>query len=367
VEAYDYRMLEMQEGAMDDAPMDAAGPPAPDEVRVLREEAVGMYEVAVLEAGSAKALDRWMSDHGYQYPKGMDATCEDYVKAGWCFVAVKTRVGRKSAVQPRPGMRDADPSLPGGSSFDGNVQAMGFRFRTDELVVPMRLSAFNEGQLRNVIYVLAPEPLKVDRLPESFVKRQMPGAELLRNLTQPLPVIVRRWDEASAKHVVKELPKRWREFDGQRDPRRHNGLARDLIAGDLLAIAHDRLANPYEEKEKELLNVGERLGLREDMDALHRQALAAEHERAATEGLALLEGMTLTVIDGDFPRELLAEHNLTFSAYAMPAKQNTRVAYDVASHGPGDHWRQTLWFRGGETPEPVSPLPAGYQLGEKED
>jgi hypothetical protein len=37
-----------------------------DEVRVIREEAVGMYEVAVLAAGSAKSLKRWMDDHGYK-------------------------------------------------------------------------------------------------------------------------------------------------------------------------------------------------------------------------------------------------------------------------------------------------------------
>ena len=48
----------------------------PDTVRVLREEAVGMYEVAVLEAGSAEALKRWMTQHKYKYPQGMDAVCE---------------------------------------------------------------------------------------------------------------------------------------------------------------------------------------------------------------------------------------------------------------------------------------------------
>src|SRR5262249_51220492 len=53
-----------------------------DEVRVLRQEAVGMYEAAVLEAGSAAALKRWMDDHGYKYPAGMDAVCEEYVKLG---------------------------------------------------------------------------------------------------------------------------------------------------------------------------------------------------------------------------------------------------------------------------------------------
>ena len=34
------------------------------EVRVLRKEAVGMYEVVVLEAGSAAALKRWMDENG---------------------------------------------------------------------------------------------------------------------------------------------------------------------------------------------------------------------------------------------------------------------------------------------------------------
>ena len=73
-----------------------------DEVRVLRQEAVGMYEVAVLEAGSAAALKRWMSDHGYKYPAGMDAVCEEYVKLGWCFVAEKaTWAARQTSIPSR--------------------------------------------------------------------------------------------------------------------------------------------------------------------------------------------------------------------------------------------------------------------------
>ena len=46
----------------------------PNKVRVVKEEAVGMYEVAVLEAGSAKALNKWMTDHGYKYPCAGPAT-----------------------------------------------------------------------------------------------------------------------------------------------------------------------------------------------------------------------------------------------------------------------------------------------------
>ncbi len=115
-----------------------------DEVRVLREEAVGMYEVAVLAAGSAAALKRWIDDHGYKYPDGMDGPCNDYVHEGWCFVAVKTKVGEKKGVDPKPGQRAVNTNLPAGSTFDGHVQGMGFRFKVDDLVVPMRLSAFNK-------------------------------------------------------------------------------------------------------------------------------------------------------------------------------------------------------------------------------
>ena len=158
------------------------------EVRVIKQEAVGMYEVAVLEAGSAEALKKWMDQHGFKYPDGMDQPCEDYVKLGWCFVAVKTKVGEKKAADPHPGQRQVDPRLPAGSAFDGYVQAMGFRFKVDELVVPMRLSAFNDGDLRNILYLLTDKPSKIRMIPEEYVVRQIGGDQLIKNVSQPLPL-----------------------------------------------------------------------------------------------------------------------------------------------------------------------------------
>ena len=46
-----------------------------------------MYEVAVLAGGSNRALKKWIDEHDYPYPKGMDAAVNNYVQAGWCFVA----------------------------------------------------------------------------------------------------------------------------------------------------------------------------------------------------------------------------------------------------------------------------------------
>ena len=67
-----------------------------DEVRVVREEAVGMYEVAVLAAGSADALKKWLDDHGYKYPDGMDKPTSE------CFVTAESQGGRGRA-QRGPG------------------------------------------------------------------------------------------------------------------------------------------------------------------------------------------------------------------------------------------------------------------------
>ncbi len=63
-----------------------------------------------------------MDQHGDQYPAGMDKPCEEYVDDGWCFVAVKTKVGQKKGVDPQPAQRDVDSKLPAGSAFDGHVQ-----------------------------------------------------------------------------------------------------------------------------------------------------------------------------------------------------------------------------------------------------
>lgn len=310
---------------------DDAGKLRVDQVRVLRQEAVGMYEVAVLEAGSSAALKKWMDDHEYRFPTGMDKVCDEYVIDKWCFVAVKTRVGPKDAIDPKPGMRRTNPGLPAGASFDGFVQAMGFRFRTDELVVPMRLSSFNAGELRNVVYILTDGPRRIRAIPEEFVVRQLKGQDLFNNVTQPLPVRV-------LGGTVKDIPE-WRRKNlaAERDPAPHNGIAKELFASDLLAASSGQLSHAHEESEKMLLRISEGLNLRgPQVDQLNHQALTSARDGALKGALDDLKGMTLTVVDGDFPREVLASRNLSFAEYQMPGRRNNRESYDVLRHAPGD-------------------------------
>ncbi|MDH3718109.1 MAG: DUF2330 domain-containing protein, partial [Planctomycetota bacterium] len=271
----------------------------------------------------------WMDKHGYRYPDGMDKVCDEYVDDGWCFVAVKTKVGQKRGVDPQPGQRTVDPQLPAGSTFDGHVQAMGFRFKTDELVVPMRLSAFNDGELRNIVYLLTDGPRRIRSIPEEYVVRQIDGQQLFRNVTDPLPLRIINGTE-------KDLQDWHRQgLAERRNPYPKNGAAKELFAADLMAISAGQLSLPHEEREKELLMVGERLGLRGgEIDKLNAAALKQEMDKIVQTTLNQMKEMTMTVVDGDFPREVLAGQNLTFAEFSMARARNHPRFYDAKVQGP---------------------------------
>jgi hypothetical protein len=326
-----------------------------NEVRVLNQEAVGMYEVAVLEAGSAAALKRWMDDHGYKYPAGMDAVCDEYVKLGWCFVAEKAKVGGKANLDPKPRMKGVDTKLPAGSAFDGHVQAMAFRFKTDTLILPMRLSAYNEGTMHNIVYLLTDGPRKIRSIPEEYVVRQLTGEDLFRNVTAPLPLRIIGGTQADIQDWQRQ------SLAQQRDPAPHNGFAKELFAGDLLAVENGRLSHPFEEDEKMLLRIGEHFGLRgPEIDKLNLAALDKEREKAVKDSLADLKKMTMTVIDGDFPREVVGAQNLIFGEYRMPARRNSSEHYDAKDKKPAGK-REGMLKLGAL--EPATERGSGLRLG----
>ncbi len=313
-------------------------PLAYNQVKVLHQEAVGMYEVATLAAGSAEALQRWMDEHGFVYPKGMDEVVNEYVKLRWVFVAEKTRVGSKENADPKPGQRKVSPGLPSGASFDGYVQAMGFRFKVDAPSLPMRLSPFNEGDNHQVVYFLSEQPLKFDGLDTTFVKRQIPGWRLLKNVTSLLPLRVLGGTPAQVTPAMRAGVR------PQRDPKPHNGHAKDLFASDLLALKTGQLSLDHEEKEKELLRIGESLDIRgPEIDALHEAHLDVERDKVAQKALGSLEGYTMTVFDGAFPLDYLKAHDLTVSMFAMSSKDNTRLKYDAKNDGPGYDYGGIHW------------------------
>lgn len=302
-----------------------------DEVRVVNQEAVGMYEVAVLEAGSADALSLWMAQHDYAYPNGMDRVVEDYVHSGWLFAAIKARVGSGQDTHARPGMRGVDVAKPAGARFDGYVQGMAFRFASPEPIVPMRLSTFNGSDTHNRVYMLADRPVRVVDVDGDLVRRQVGGDDLLTNLLEPLPIRV----HGDADSIGVDG---WTQVEAVRDPTPYNGVARDLFASDMLAVQQGSLSLPFEEHEKALLDVGESLGLRgAAIDQLVLAVVDAARDEAVSSVVYALEEMTLTVVDGELPREHLQSENLRFAGWTMPWWKNLESVWSLRPVGP------TVW------------------------
>ena len=82
------------------------------------------------------------------------------------------------------------------------------------------------------------------------------------------------------------------------------------------------------------MRIGERFGLRgPDVDKLNSQALATDAASIVKAALDDLKSMTITVVDGDFPREVLSKQNLTFAEYRMPSRRNRRQVYDANLKG----------------------------------
>ncbi len=69
--------------------------------------------------------------------------------------------------------------------------------------------------------------------------------------------------------------------------------------------------------------------------------------------------MTLSVIDGSFPREVLASRNLTFSPYKMPGRRNKREFHDAKTLKPApaqqgvNHFGAVSW-NGPQNGKPTS-------------
>src|SRR5438067_1769619 len=59
------------------------------------------------------------------------------------------------------------------------------------------------------------------------------------------------------------------------------------------------------------------------------EALDKEREKAVKDAADDLKRMTMTVIDGDFPREVVGAQNLIFGEYRMPARRGKSPSMTV--------------------------------------
>jgi len=97
-------------------------------VTVLEKKKVGYYDVTVLEATDANALQEWLSEHDYYYPTSATYILDDYVENGWYFTAIKIDV---SSLHPTVSSQ----------LREGQATPLKLYFKTDAIVYPLKISS----------------------------------------------------------------------------------------------------------------------------------------------------------------------------------------------------------------------------------
>ena len=121
-------------GAIFRASSDQLGRETPG-VKVERNEVVGNYEVSLLKAEAAEALNQWLDQNGFaSFSAEGDTIVADYIRQGWHFVAAKLRREGGEALDPHP---------------------LGLTFKAQKPVYPMRLTALSGSSVALELFVVS--------------------------------------------------------------------------------------------------------------------------------------------------------------------------------------------------------------------
>jgi hypothetical protein len=113
-------------------------------VRVQDVQQIGAYNLAVLEADSATALDKWLATNGFVGLTDEDKqTISDYIEDGWRFVAAKLRREGSGYSRPHP---------------------LAMSFASEKPIYPMRLTATTGSRVYLELFVIADKKATCDKL-----------------------------------------------------------------------------------------------------------------------------------------------------------------------------------------------------------
>ncbi|MHC4192859.1 MAG: DUF2330 domain-containing protein, partial [Planctomycetota bacterium] len=114
-------------------------------VKVQNVQEIGSYNLAVLEADSANALDEWLGKNGFSSLTEKDhIVVSDYIKRSWYFVAAKLRREGEGFSRPHP---------------------LAMSFVTEEPVYPIRLTGTAGSSVYIELFVIAEGQAETRQLP----------------------------------------------------------------------------------------------------------------------------------------------------------------------------------------------------------
>ena len=118
----------------------------PPPVKILEVGTVGSLDYKIIEATRADDLHKWLKDNKYSYA-GDEATLNHYVQKKWFFTVMKIDTAQMK--------RNKD------GSFSGEVTPTRFRFTSDKLVYPLKITQISVREKTEALFYVQ-APFKVD-------------------------------------------------------------------------------------------------------------------------------------------------------------------------------------------------------------
>lgn len=130
-------------GAFDrHGPHPTGAAPGMDGVVVEETKHMGIYDTTTLSATDSSALIKWLSQNGFQTPGGSKEIFKHYIDKKWHFVAVKLSASGKDKMS--------------GNGPPAQTPPLGLRFKSAEIVFPLKISSLSKTESLVNLYVLAP-------------------------------------------------------------------------------------------------------------------------------------------------------------------------------------------------------------------
>ena len=120
-------------------PMPSAAPPP---VRIEAQFSVGEYDIVILSATDATALDTWLHDNGYKIPAGAEPYLRPYVQMGMKFFVAKVNVAKVTFERVGNGPEQAI------------LSPLRFHYDSEAFNLPIRLGLINSAGTQDLVVTI---------------------------------------------------------------------------------------------------------------------------------------------------------------------------------------------------------------------
>jgi len=104
-------------------------------IKLVGKEAIGNYEIFIIEAKGSSDLNNWLGANGFEkFPEKILPTLNDYIKKKWYFAAAKLTKKNQGLSAPHP---------------------IAIQFKSEKPVYPMRLTALSPSDLNLELFIIA--------------------------------------------------------------------------------------------------------------------------------------------------------------------------------------------------------------------